>query len=158
MQLEIWSDIVCPWCYIGKRRLEAALATHPQRDQITIQWRSFELDSRAPDGDDRPLEAILAQKYGVPVAQARTMMSRVVETGAEVGLAMRFDLAKQANTLKAHKLLHEAMRHDLADAMKERLMRAYFCEGARLSDDATLIALAGEVGDGEMDATIGRVG
>jgi predicted DsbA family dithiol-disulfide isomerase len=146
MDVEIWSDIACPWCYIGKRRFEAALAAFPHRDEVRVTWRSFELDPEAPAerGGDRA--AHLAEKYGSSVEQARAMQDRMAEVAAGEGLEFRFQQSRESNMFDAHRVVHLAHAHGLQDAMKERLMRAYLGEGELLSDHATLQRLALEVG------------
>jgi predicted DsbA family dithiol-disulfide isomerase len=146
VDVEIWSDIACPWCYIGKRRFEAALAGFEHRDEVHVVWRSFELDPGAPRerGGDRAQR--LAEKYGMTIEQAREAERRVVDAAAGDGLDFRFDLQRSGLTFDAHRLLHLAAQHGLQDAMKERLMRAYFTDGALVGDHDTLARLAAEVG------------
>lgn len=146
MKIEVWSDVVCPWCYIGKRRLEAALAQFPQRDEVEVTFRSFELDPKAPVALDISLEEMLAQKYGMTAAQARQAQQRVVDTAAGEGITMRFDRAKTGNTFDAHRVIHHAREAGLDGAMKERLLAAYFTDGRAISDRDDLARLAGEVG------------
>lgn len=144
VRIEIWSDVVCPWCYIGKRRLERALEGF--EDDAEIVWRSFELDPDAPREATEKLDEGLAAKYGMTVERARAMMDQMVATGAEEGLDLRFDLARRGNTLDAHRLLHFAASRGLQPEMKERLFRAYMTEGRAISDRDELTLLAGEVG------------
>ena len=146
MQVEIWSDVVCPYCYIGKRRFEAALAAFPHRDHVVVTWRSFELDAGAPRSVEGSLVDRLAAKYGVPHAQAAAMNANVVAMAAGEGLDFRLDDARPGNTRDAHRVLHHAAEHGLQDAMKERLLRAYFSEGRAIGDVGTLVELAVEVG------------
>jgi predicted DsbA family dithiol-disulfide isomerase len=146
MQVEVWSDVVCPWCYIGKRRLESALERFPNRDQVEVAFRSFELNPNAPRHDETDLDAGLARKYGVTLEQARAMTERVVATAAGEGLEYRLDIAKRANTFDAHRLLQLAAAEGRQVAMKERLMAAYFTEGRSISDLDSLVRLAEEVG------------
>jgi predicted DsbA family dithiol-disulfide isomerase len=146
MHVEIWSDIACPWCYVGKRRFEAALERFEHRDDVTVQWRSFELDPTAPAAREGDRVEHLAAKYGVSVEQARAMEARLTEAAAGDGIDMRLDIARGANTFDGHRLVHLAQQHGLQDAMKERLLRAYFTEGELVSDHATLARLAAEVG------------
>jgi len=138
MHVEIWSDIACPWCYVGKRRFEAALAAFEHRDEVTVTWRSFELDPAAPRerGGDRA--AHLAEKYGVTVERAIEMQDHMTRVAAGHGLEFRFDIARSGSTFDAHRLLHLAAGHGLQDAMKERLMRAYLTEGALIGDPEAL--------------------
>ncbi len=146
MHVEIWSDIACPWCYVGKRRFEAALAGYEHRDEVTVTWRSFELDPGAPA--ERPHDGAthLAEKYGMTRDEALAMHARMTETAAADGLEFRFDRARGGNTFDAHRLIHLAAAHDVQDAMKERIMRAYLTEGELISDRATLERLGLEVG------------
>jgi predicted DsbA family dithiol-disulfide isomerase len=145
VQVEIWSDVVCPWCYIGKRRFETALASFPHRDEVEVLWRSFELDPRAPrtvDGD--PIRR-LAGKYGVSVEQAAAMHGRVTSVAAEEGLSYRLDIARRGNTFDAHRLLHLAADEGRQGELQERLLAAYQSEGEAIGDPDTLARLAVEV-------------
>jgi predicted DsbA family dithiol-disulfide isomerase len=146
MDIEIWSDIACPWCYIGKRRFEAALARFEHRDDVRVTWRSFELDPSAPSEREGERAARLAEKYGVTVEHAREMERQMTETAAGEGLDFRFDVARSGSTFDGHRVVHLAAEHGLQDAMKERLLRGYFGEGELMSDPETLVRLAGEVG------------
>jgi predicted DsbA family dithiol-disulfide isomerase len=146
VEIEIWSDIACPWCYIGKRRFEAALARFEHRDDVRVTWRSFELDPAAPAEREGERAARLAEKYGITVERAREMERQMTETAAGEGLDFRFDVARSGATFDAHRVVHLAGEHGLQDAMKERLLRAYFSEGELMSDHETLVRLAVEVG------------
>lgn len=146
MEIEIWSDIACPWCYIGKRRLQAALAQFEHRDAVRVVWRSFELDPEAPAERRGDRAEHLARKYGMSLEQARAAEQRLTDTAAGEGLEFRFDIARAGNTFDAHRVVHLARAHDLQDEMKERLLRAYFSEGDLISDPAILTGLAVEVG------------
>jgi predicted DsbA family dithiol-disulfide isomerase len=146
LQVEIWSDIACPWCYVGKRRFEAALAQFPHRDQVQVTWRAFELDPDAPHEREGERAARLAEKYGTSVERAREMEQNMTDTAAGEGLAFRFDIARSGNTFDAHRVVHLAAEHGLQDAMKERLMKAYLEEGELISDRDTLVRLGSEVG------------
>ncbi len=146
MDVEIWSDIACPWCYIGKRRFEAALARFEHRDDVRVTWRSFELDPTAPREREGDRSRRIAEKYGITVERAREMERHVTDTAAGDGLAFRFDLARSGTTFDAHRVVHLAEEHGLQDAMKERLLRAYFTEGELVGDHDTLIRLGVEVG------------
>ena len=145
MKIEIWSDVVCPWCYIGKRRLEHALGEFEHAEEVTIAWRSFQLNPDTPPGTAVPTAAYLAQRFG---PQASQMTGRVAELACGEGLDFDFDAALTVNTLDAHRLLHLAADLGVGDAAKERLLRAHFTEGADLSDPRTLVRLAGEAGVG----------
>ena len=146
MNVEIWSDIACPWCYVGKRRLEAALASFEHRDDVTVTWRSFELDPSAPREREVDGATHLAQKYGTSREQAVAMQQRMTDAAAADGIAFRFDIARAGNTFDAHRLVHLAAAHDRQDAMKERLMRAYLTEGEPIGDPDTLARLAVDAG------------
>jgi predicted DsbA family dithiol-disulfide isomerase len=146
MELEVWSDIACPWCYIGKRRLEAALENFEHADEVTITWRSFELDPNAPAERPGELAGHLASKYGMAIEQARQSQEGITATAAGEGLDFRLDVARSGNTFDGHRLVHLAAEHGLQAAMKERLMRAYFSEGQLISDPETLVALGIEIG------------
>jgi predicted DsbA family dithiol-disulfide isomerase len=146
MQVEIWSDIACPWCYVGKRRFETALAGFEHRDRVRVIWRSFELDPYAPSEREGDRAAHLAAKYGTTRERAVAMQEHMTTVAAGEGLGFRFDLARGGNTFDAHRLVHLAAGHDLQDAMKERLMKAYLSEGTLMADHATLERLGCEVG------------
>lgn len=151
MDVEIWSDIACPWCYVGKRRFEAALERFEHRDEVTVTWRSFELDPTAPAARERSGAEHLAAKYGTSIDEARAMEQRMTDTAAEEGLDFRFDLLRSGNTFDAHRVLHLAHALGRQDALKERFMRAYLTEGELMSDHATLRRLAAEAGLPEAD-------
>jgi predicted DsbA family dithiol-disulfide isomerase len=146
MEVEIWSDIACPWCYVGKRRFEAALAGFEHRDEVRVTWRSFELDPEAPR--ERPEDGAthLARKYGTTREQALEMQRRMTEAAAGDGLEFHFEIARGGNTFDAHRLLHLAAEHGMQDALKERLMRAYLTEGEPIGDPDALARLAVEAG------------
>ncbi len=146
MHIEIWSDIACPWCYVGKRRFEAALAAFEHRDEVRVTWRSFELDPGAPAERPGDHTEHLASKYGTSVAQAQAMHDRMTETAAQEGLAFRFDLVRSGSTFDAHRLTHLAAAHGRQDAMEERLFRAYLTEGELVADPETLTRLGVEAG------------
>ena len=152
MDVEIWSDIACPWCYVGKRRFEAALAGFEGRDDVRLRWRSFELDPGAPAARERSGAEHLAEKYGMSVEEARARQQQLRDMAAGDGIDMRFDLTRGANTFDGHRLLQLAAEHGLQTEMKERLMRAYHSEGELVSDHETLVRLAAEVGVPEEEA------
>jgi predicted DsbA family dithiol-disulfide isomerase len=146
MKVEIWSDVVCPWCYIGKRRFETALGRFDHRGEVEVEYRSFELNPTAEPQEQGNLEEALARKYGLSRDQARAMNARVEEAAAGEGLQYRLDITKRGNTFEAHRLIHLAAMLGLQAAMKERLMAAYFIEGLPIGDRDTLVELAREVG------------
>jgi predicted DsbA family dithiol-disulfide isomerase len=146
VHVEIWSDIACPWCYVGKRRFEAALAGFEHAGDVRVTWRSFELDPGAPDERPGDRAEHLAAKYGSSVEQARAMQDQMTEVAAGEGLEFHFERARDGRTFDAHRLTHLAAAHGLQDAMEERLMRAYLTEGELMSDAAALERLGVEVG------------
>jgi predicted DsbA family dithiol-disulfide isomerase len=147
VKVEIWSDVVCPWCYIGKRRFEAALDRFEHREDVEVVWRSFELDPAAePTGEPGGATERLATKYQVSVDQARQMQQRVADAAAGEGLEYQLAKAVPANTVDAHRVIHLAARHGLQGEMKERLLRAHFIEGEPVGEVDTLVTLAAEVG------------
>lgn len=152
MQVEIWSDVVCPWCAIGKRRFEAALAGFEHRDAVEVRYRSFELDPTAARAYEGTATQRLADKYGVPLEQARAMEQRVVDAAAGEGLTFDFDRARPANTVDAHRLLHLAADRGRQAELNERLLLAYFAEGRAIGDPDTLAELAAEAGLDEAEA------
>jgi predicted DsbA family dithiol-disulfide isomerase len=146
MQVEIWSDVVCPWCYIGKRRFETALAGFEHREEVSVIWRSFQLDPSAPttaQGD--PLERLVA-KYGMSRADAEQAQARVTANAATVGLDFHLDRARSGNTFDAHRLLHHALSAGKQQDLKERLMAGYFVDGEAIGEPKVLARLATEVG------------
>ena len=152
LTVEIWSDVVCPWCYIGKRRFEAALERFGHADEVTVMWRSFELDQEAPKVAEGTATERLAAKYGMSLERAQQLHAEMTERAAEEGLDFRFDLARGGNTFDAHRLIHLAATYGHQAAAKERLMRAYFTEGEPIADPETLIRVVAEVGVDPVEA------
>ena len=152
MKIEIWSDVICPWCYIGKRRFEMALANFAQRDGVQVIWRSFELDTQAPRQRPGTLVEMLARKYGVSPQEAAAMNARVTGVAREVGLEYHLENARPGNTFDAHRLLHFAASRQMGDRANERVMHAYFSEALPVGDRAALSRLASEFGIAESDA------
>jgi predicted DsbA family dithiol-disulfide isomerase len=150
--VEVWSDVVCPWCYIGKRRLERALEQFEHADEVGVAWRSFQLDPDHPEGLRRPVNDYLSDKYGVSPEQARAMNARVTEVAAGEGLDYDTDRAWMVGTFDAHRLLHLGTDHGVGTALTERLMRAQHVEGRALDDVETLVELAAEVGVPDAEA------
>ena len=146
MEVDIWSDIACPWCYIGKRRFEQALGEFEHSDDVHVTWHSFELDPNAPAQREGDLAELLAAKYGMSVEQARVSQEQLTQTAAAEGLEFRFDIARSGLTFDGHRLIHMAATHGRGDAMKERLLRAYFTEGELIADHEALVRMASEVG------------
>jgi predicted DsbA family dithiol-disulfide isomerase len=154
MQVEIFSDVVCPWCYLGKRRFEQALAQFEHRDEVTVVHRSFQLDPSAP-ADAGPTVQMLSRKYGMSVEQAEQAQRQMEQRAAGDGL--RYDLAGQrsGNTRDAHRLLQFAREQGRQDELAERLFAAYFTERRSVFDRESLLALAAEAGlDPQMATTV----
>lgn len=151
MQVEIWSDVVCPWCAIGSARLAAALERFDARDEVHLRWRSFELDPGAPRQVEGDYAERLARKYGTSHAAARAMIDRVTAAGADEGIDFRFDRARPGNTFDAHRLLHLAADRGVQDAVKDRFFRAYHTEGEAIGEPDVLQRLAVEAGLDEVE-------
>lgn len=148
LRVDVWSDIACPWCYVGKRRLEAALARFAASDAVQVVWRAFELDPAAPRVRDQGQSYAerLAQKYATPLVQAESMIRNMTELAAREGLSFRFDQIRPGNTFDAHRVLHLALDRGVQDAVKERLLLAYMTEGQAIGLPDVLVRLAAEGG------------
>jgi predicted DsbA family dithiol-disulfide isomerase len=145
----VWSDIACPWCYIGKRRFATALADFPHREHVDVTWRSYELSPSTPVGPGTPEIDMLARLKGIPHDQVKQMFAQVTAVAADEGLAYDFDRALAANTFAAHRLVHLARTTggaDLAEAVLEALFSAHFEHGADLGDDETLVRIVSGAG------------
>ncbi len=146
MDVEFWSDIACPWCYIGKRRFERALAGFEHADDVTVRWRSFELDPDAPPEREGDRASRIARKYGLGLDQVHEMERELLSQASGEGLDFRLDVQRSGTTFDGHRLVHLANEHGLGDQMKERLLHAYFSEGELISDHDSLLSLGVEVG------------
>jgi predicted DsbA family dithiol-disulfide isomerase len=146
MQVEIWSDVVCPWCYLGKRRFERALADFGHRDQVEVVHRSFELDPSAPPGVTTPTIDMLAAKYAMSPEQAHQAQRQMEERAAADGLTFRMSGLRSGNTRDAHRLLQLAKETGQQNELMERLQRAYFTDGESIFDHESLARLAAEAG------------
>ncbi len=144
--VEVWSDVVCPWCYIGKRHLEAAIDAFRLRDEVSVVWRSYELDPDGPPRRHQSMAEVIAHKYGMTADQATAANARLTRLAAEVGLDYHLDDVVMGNTFDAHRLIHLAASVGRADPMGERLMAAYFTEGVAIGERDSLIAQAEQVG------------
>lgn len=155
LRIDVWSDIACPWCAVGKRRLEHALKEFPHAEDVKIVWRSFELDPGAPKERDPSVSHAerIARKYGMTLEQARRAGDRLREIGQAEGLVFDFEHIRSGNTFDAHRLIHLGRERGLQGAVKERFMRAYLEEGALMSDHPTLVRLAAEAGLDESEAS-----
>ncbi len=152
MQIEIWSDVICPWCYIGKRRFEQALAQFGHREQINVIWRSFELDPNAPKQYSGTPNELLSRKYNISLQQADEMIARVTARAREVGLEYHLNNARRGNTFDAHRLIHFAVEKQVGDKAIESIMHAYFSESMPVGDRAALAKLAPKFGISESEA------
>lgn len=150
MKIDIWSDVACPFCYIGKRHLEAALEQFPHKKDVQVTWHNFELDPNAPKDNKEDQYALLARKYGMSREQAIENTERVAASGTAAGLAFDFDKVIPTNTFDAHRLIQFAAQNGKQDEMEERLFAAYFMEGKHLNNKETLLAIAADLG---LDAT-----
>lgn len=146
MNVEIWSDVACPWCYLGKRRFTAALEGFEHRDDVTIRWRSFELDPQAPRERDVDAVTYLAGKYGMTPEEARARQEHLEGLAAADGLELHLDRSRGGNTFDAHRLLALAADRGLQDEAKERLMRAYHTDGEPIADHEVLARAATDAG------------
>jgi predicted DsbA family dithiol-disulfide isomerase len=153
VKIEIWSDVVCPWCYIGKRRLERALDAYEAADEVEITWRSFQLNPTLPKGTRIAHDEYLASKLGTSVAQVHQLNERVVELAAAEGLDYHFDTYVTVNTFDAHRVTHLARSLGLGLPIHERFLRAQLVEGEVLDDRDTLVRLAAEVGVPEQETS-----
>src|SRR5471030_1318973 len=155
MRVEIWSDIMCPFCYIGKRNFESALGQLSNTDQIEIEWKSFQLDPGIPEhrADNVNLYEYLAQRKGMNLAQSVAIHNSVTETAKRAGLEYNFDKAVVANSFNAHRVIQLAKTKGLGDSMEERLFRAYFTEGKDVADPAVLTKLGVDAGLTEADVS-----
>jgi protein disulfide-isomerase len=144
--VEIWSDILCPFCYIGKRRFQAALDALPQRDQVQVIWRSFELDPNAQRDYDLSMSELLAKKYGRTLEWAQEMNANLEEQAAQLGLTFHMDRIIPTNSFHAHRLMQLGKSLGLQDAISEKLFTAYFSEGRHIGQVETLMAIAAEAG------------
>ena len=146
LTVEIWSDVVCPWCYVGKRRFEKALASFEHRDEVEVVWRSFELDPYAAPTREGSSAEHLARKYGMSVEKAEELNAQMTALAAAEGLEYHLDRTRGGNSFHAHRLIHAAAEQGEQDAMQERVFRAYFTEGDAIGDLDTLNRLATELG------------
>ncbi|MBD2701373.1 DsbA family oxidoreductase [Spirosoma sp. BT702] len=146
MEVEIWSDVMCPFCYIGKRKFEAGLAQFAHKEDVTITWKSFQLNPAMETDPSKNINQYLADIKGWSLEQAEQMNARVTDIAREVGLDYHFDQAIVANSWDAHRFIQLAKKHGLGDAAEERLFRAYFTEGKNTADHATLVELGEGIG------------
>jgi predicted DsbA family dithiol-disulfide isomerase len=146
MKIEIWSDIMCPFCYIGKRKLESALAQFHGKNNADIRWHSFQLDPSLKYEPEKDLYAYLSERKGISLEHSKHLHDQLTQTAKENGLMYNFDKAVIANSFDAHRFIQMAKEHDLGDAAEERLFKAYFTEGKNVADHRTLIELGHDIG------------
>lgn len=146
MQIEIWSDVVCPFCYIGKRRLEKALEQFSGKDNVAIIWKSFQLDPEMNVAKGTTVHEYLAQRKGITADKAREMNDYMRHMAATVGLTYKFDEAIINNTFDAHRFLHLAAKHGVQNQAKEKVFAAYYTEGKDIGDHETLVAIGEALG------------
>ncbi|WP_051297916.1 DsbA family oxidoreductase [Brevibacterium album] len=146
MNIDIWSDIACPWCYIGKRRFERALAAFPHREEVTVTWHSFQLDPSLPAHYDGTEAQYLSTRKGMSEEQVRQMFAHVSEQAAGEGLDYDFDSLVVANSMRGHQLLHLAKEHGAADAVKEALLSAHFEHGTDIGETEALVRIGLKAG------------
>nr|WP_299204825.1 DsbA family oxidoreductase [uncultured Brumimicrobium sp.] len=146
MKVEIWSDVMCPFCFIGKRNFETALEQFKDKEHIEVVWKSFQLDPSIPEVAKDSYEDYLIENKGMPRAQVKGMLDNVTQSAKQVGLEYNFDKAVMVNSLSAHKLLQLAKTKGLGNEAEEVLFRAFFTEGKNIADLATLTALGKEIG------------
>lgn len=146
MKIEVWSDYVCPFCYIGKRRLEEALKNTGLEDKVEVIFKAYELDPNSPATSDKSMAEVLAEKYNTSVEEAKNMTANVEEHAKSVGLEYDFDNMRPANTFNAHRLAKLAEQERLGDEMAEELLHAYFVEAERIGTEDVLLEIAEKVG------------
>jgi predicted DsbA family dithiol-disulfide isomerase len=146
MKVEIWSDIVCPFCYIGKRRFEAALKDFAHKEEVEVVWRSFQLDPDLKPVAGQSVHEYLARRKGISLQEATEMNAYMAGVAREVGLHYDFDNAIRTNTLNAHRLTHLAAKHGRQDAAEEKLFAAYYSEGKDIGNPETLVEIGESVG------------
>lgn len=151
MKVEIWSDVMCPFCYIGKRKFEAALAQFTRRDEVEVVWHSFQLNPNMVDEPNKRTIEYLAEVKNQSVEWSQKMHAQVTESAKSVGLEYNFDKAKIANSFDAHRLIQLAKKYNMTDDLEERFFKAYFTDGELISNHDTLTRLAVEVGLDEQE-------
>jgi predicted DsbA family dithiol-disulfide isomerase len=153
MKVEIWSDVMCPFCYIGKRKFEAALNTLPQKDSVQVVWRSFELNPSLHYKPGRDSYSYIAEIKGQTREWSVKIHDSLTETAKSVGLEYNFDKTKITNSFDAHRVIQLAKKYNLTDEVEERFFKAYFTDGELMSDHETLIRLATEAGLSKEEVT-----
>lgn len=152
MKIEIWSDVMCPFCYIGKNNFEKALENLPFKDEVEVEWKSYQLDPSLDPGKTISTLAYFREKKGFAEAQSRQMLAQVTEMGSHAGIDFRFDRTLITSTLPAHRILHAAKKNGTSTEMEEALFRAHFTDGKNIADPEVLVSLAASLGIGKDEA------
>ncbi|PTS93620.1 disulfide bond formation protein DsbA [Pedobacter sp. HMWF019] len=146
MKVEIWSDVMCPFCYIGKRKFEAALEQFPDKDKVQLVWKSFQLAPELITQPDKSLHQFLSEHKGISFEQAKGMNDHVSQLAKQVGLVYNFDISIVANSFNAHRFTHFAKQYNKQNEAEESLFRSYFTDGKNIDNYPTLIQLGSEIG------------
>ena len=147
MKVQIWSDIMCPFCYIGKKNFEAALEKLPFKDEVEVEWKSYQLDPELSEtSGSKTINEYLAERKRMPIAQIEQMQMRIKDMGKQVGIGFNIENAIVANTFPAHKLIHFAAKSNKANEAEELLFHAYFIDGKNIADHEVLVNIAEELG------------
>jgi len=146
MKIEIWSDVMCPFCYIGKKNFEQALESLPFKDEVKVEWKSFQLDPTLERSETKTTAEYFREKKGFSEEQAKQMTNQVIQLGKTTGIDFNFEKALITNTFTAHKLLHLAKRHNKSSEIEEELFKAHFLDGKNVGDIETLVSLAISLG------------
>ncbi|WP_026883969.1 DsbA family oxidoreductase [Clostridium akagii] len=152
MKIEVWFDFVCPFCYMGKRKLEIALEKFEHRDEVELVFRSFELDPSSEKKFDENINEIIAKKYGISVEQAKASNNQITAEAQSIGLNYNFDNIMPTNSFDAHRLAQYAKTEGKMNELSERILKAYFVDSLNISDHKVLASLAGEVGINSLKA------
>lgn len=153
MKVEIWSDVMCPFCYIGKRRFEQALEKFDGKEEVEVEWKSFQLNPNLQTDPSVNINQYLADVKGWTLDHAKQLNGQVTEMAAGVGLTYNFDTAVVANSFDAHRFAHLAKKHNLGDKAEELLFKSYFTDGKNIADHQTLVELGVEMGLDEQEVT-----
>lgn len=152
MKVEIWSDVMCPFCYIGKRHFEQAIETLPFKNEIEVEWKSYQLNPEYHNTNNETVFDYLSRSKGMPVDQAKQMTQQVVDMAKNAGLTIDFDKNVPANTFNAHRLIHLAAKHNLQDLAEEKLFEAHFIQGRDIANLTVLADIATEIGLNKTEA------
>ena len=146
MKVEIWSDVMCPFCYIGKKRFDTALEKFPHKDEVEVEWKSYQLNPHLATQSDKNINEYLAEHKGISIEEARSLNEHVTAMAAEVGLTYKMDQAVVANSFMAHRMTHFAKTKGKQSELEELLFKSYFTEGKNIDDLETLLQLGEEIG------------